>query len=346
MALKPAKGAFNIKWKFSPLMFPELRQWVVDYNAKLLVLDSLMTIAGGDISPKDAEFGLLIYRLNQLAGELGITIICLHHVVKGGGKQSREITKDDIYGTAYVYNGASDAWGLWRSREDGSNEEIFNLRCLKSRSGLVDVGTTYQFDGDEEDRRVTFRGMADRTVTLDEIHHARDRICAFLKARAGAAFTPRQLSHELQINSTKYAAKLCSELFDRRATTGVERKAVGSTRFGGRPSYGYLIAASDENVIYRVEKVKPPKPSAANGSQRKGFSTPGAQPAEGSAPSSTPFPPRSKESERERRESVEERYSSGSLLRAREVPSPGSDQQLPDGLQSFIEAFDGSICDD
>ena len=157
MALKPAKGALHIKWKFSSLMFPELRRWVAEYGAKLVVLDSLMTIAGGEISPKDAEFGLLIYRLNQLAGELGITILCLHHVIKGG-KQRQEIAKDDIFGTAYVYNGASDAWGLWRSREDGTGDELFNLRCLKSRSGLVDVGTTYQFTGNDEDRRMMFKG--------------------------------------------------------------------------------------------------------------------------------------------------------------------------------------------
>ena len=50
-----------------------------------------------------------------MAGELGITIVCLHQVVKAGGDKKRvEITKDDIYGTAYVYNGSADAWGLWR----------------------------------------------------------------------------------------------------------------------------------------------------------------------------------------------------------------------------------------
>lgn len=115
MGLCPAKGQLTLKWNFSPMMFPELRRWIAETGARLVILDSLLTIAGGQISPKDAEFGLLIYRLNQLAGELGITIVCLHHVVKAGGDKKRvEITKDDIYGTAYVYNGSADAWGLWR----------------------------------------------------------------------------------------------------------------------------------------------------------------------------------------------------------------------------------------
>ena len=127
-------------------------------GARVVVLDSLLTIAGGQISPKDAEFGLLIYRLNELAGQMGISIVCLHHVVKAGSDKKRtEIGKDDIYGTAYVYNGASDAWGLWRTTEDGTGDTLFNLRSLKARSGLVEIGTTYQFTGNDEDRRMWLR---------------------------------------------------------------------------------------------------------------------------------------------------------------------------------------------
>ncbi len=243
MGLKPAQGSLIIKWQFSPMMFPELRRWITDSGSKLVILDSLLTIAGGQISPKDAEFGLLIYRLNQLAGELGITIVCLHHVVKAGNDKKRvEITKDDIFGTAYVYNGAADAWGLWRSIEDGTGDTMFSLRCLKARSGLVDLGTTYEFIGNDEDRRMIFKGLADRTITLDEIKSARDKIRIYLERANGAKFTPQQLKDILNLGSVKYAARLCSELFDRRSTTGVERSALPST--GGRKAYGYFSSRS------------------------------------------------------------------------------------------------------
>jgi len=238
LGLKPAKGQLTLKWKFSPMMFPELRKWVLERNARLVVLDSLMTIAGGTINIKDAEFGLLIYRLNQLAAELGITIICLHHVVKASGKKQRtEITKEDIYGTAYVYNGASDAWGLWQSREEGNAEPIFNLRCLKSRSGLVDSGVTYQFDGCDEDKRLTYRGMAERSISLDEIKEGRKRVLALLRNNKGSGLDPRTVNEKLQLGNTDYARRLCRELFE--APSNCVGRKPGPAK-NGRPPYLYF----------------------------------------------------------------------------------------------------------
>ena len=40
-----------------------------------------MWIAWGQITFKDAGFGLLVYRLNKLVGELGISIICIYHPI-------------------------------------------------------------------------------------------------------------------------------------------------------------------------------------------------------------------------------------------------------------------------
>lgn len=252
LGLQPAQGALTIKWHFSPMMLPELRRWIAKSGAKLVILDSLLTIAGGQISPKDAEFGLLIYRLNQLASELGLTILCLHHVVKApGGKQRTEITKEDIFGTAYVYNGASEAWGLWQSREDNQPEPVFNLRCLKSRSGLVDLGTTYQFDGNDEDKRLTYRGIANRTITLDQIKSARQRVLALLKAAKGAALDPKFVNERLQLGNVAYARRLCRELYEKPSIL-VGRK-LGAPN-GGRPAYlyfwaGALCTAPDEVPI-------------------------------------------------------------------------------------------------
>lgn len=239
--LRPAEGALTIKWHFSPMMFPELRTWIRETGAKLVVLDSLLTIAGGEISPKDAEFGLLIYRLNQLAAELGLTILLLHHVVKGGGKPRTEITKDDIFGTAYVYNGASEAWGLWQTREDGNPDPIFNLRCLKSRSGFVDVGTTYQFVGNDEDKRLLYRGMAGRTVTLDQIRNTRECVLALLRSADGAGLDPKAVNERLQLGNADYARRLCRQLYE-TPDVPIGRKSGPSPTGGGRAPYLYFWA--------------------------------------------------------------------------------------------------------
>ena len=307
LGLKPAKGQLTLKWHFSPMMFPELRRWVLERNARLVVLDSLMTIAGGAISPKDAEFGLLIYRLNQLAAELGITIICLHHVVKAGGKKQRtEITKDDIFGTAYVFNGASDAWGLWQSREDGNPEPVFNLRCLKSRSGLVDGGVTYQFNGCDEDKRLTYRGMAERSVSLDEINSARNRVLALLKNAKGAALDPKTVNERLKLGNEDYARRLCRELFSNPAVP-VGRKEGKTTACGGRPPYLYF-ATGFNAPIHTSTNTETPL-SAQKEDFQQSFGT------------------QREASEREEREGIKEGFQTDYLLRAR------GDEDVPDWMR-------------
>jgi hypothetical protein len=327
MGLQPAKGQLTLKWNFSPMMFPELRQWITDTGSKLVILDPLVTIAGGTISPKDAEFGLLIYRLNQLASELQLTILCLHHVVKGGGKPRTEITKDDIFGTAYVYNGSSEAWGLWQSREDNTPDPIFNLRCLKSRSGIVDAGVTYQFNGDDEDRRLTYRGMAGRTITLNQIRNTRARVLSLLQAADGAALDPKHVNERLQLGNADYARRLCRELYEQPGIP-VGRKLGTTTTEGGRPAYLYFWAGAEISHI-PVPKPKPPTPQSQ---QRISGNRVSAHPAEtsGTVPaqiegfrqgfSTTPDP-----SEREEREGVERGFRDKSVSRTREAFYPDGD---------------------
>jgi hypothetical protein len=237
MGFAPDKALIHFMWRFNPMMFPELRAKVQEKGIKVVILDSLLKVAGGSISPKDAEFGLLIYRLNQLAAELGIAIICVHHLVKADKTKKRaEVTKEDIYGSAYVFNGAADVWGYWSFREDGNPDPLYALKVLKNRSSLVEVNTTYEFEGSEEDHRIAFRGMANRTITLDEIKTHRERVRAFLLSRPGTVFTAKQVNDHTGVGSAAYAKKLLTELY--QARVGVDRKRLPST--GGRPPYGYF----------------------------------------------------------------------------------------------------------
>ena len=60
----------------------ELKAKIKATNAKAVVMDELVGIAGGRISPKDAEFALLLFQLNKLASEQGVTILKIHHLSK------------------------------------------------------------------------------------------------------------------------------------------------------------------------------------------------------------------------------------------------------------------------
>ena len=117
MGLAPDPERIHFMWSFSPMAFPELRQKVQETNAKLVIIDSLLRAAGGEIKTSDAEFGLLIYKLNDLAAELGVAIIVIHHITKSKDRRNNEPTKEDIYGSAYVFNGTADSWLLWRNQE-------------------------------------------------------------------------------------------------------------------------------------------------------------------------------------------------------------------------------------
>ena len=231
MSLDPDRNNFKIKWKFTPLEFPELKEEIKSRGVKVVVLDSLMGIAGGQISPKDAEFGLLIYRLNKLAGELAISIICIHHITKQKGR--KQVVKEDIFGTAYVYNGSADCWGYWK--ESAPNGWVYNLKILKSRSATVDANTTYQFDGNEEDYRLTFTGRADGNASLDQLKNQREKVRLFLQNHPEMSFSPKQVNDRLGLCSIGYARNILSKLYTSRA--GVDRIKLPST--GGRPTYVY-----------------------------------------------------------------------------------------------------------
>ncbi len=249
MGFAPNKPLMHFLWKFNPMMFPELRAKVRDTGAKVVILDSLLKVAGGTISPKDAEFGLLIYRLNQLAAELGIAIICIHHLAKADKNKKRvDVTKEDIYGSAYVFNGAADVWGYWGFREDGNPDPLYALKVLKNRSSLVEVNTTYEFEGSAEDQRISFRGMANRTITLDEIKTHRERVRVFILSRPGTVFTAKQVNDHIGVGSVAYAKRLLTELYNARV--GVDRKQLPST--GGRPPYGYFSSEGSSQPRARI----------------------------------------------------------------------------------------------
>lgn len=237
MDFQPLKSEIHFLWKFNPMMFPELRAKVEATRAKVIVLDSLVSIAGGQINAKDAEFGLLIYRLNKLASELGVAIICIHHLSKNEkGKERSTVAKEDIYGSAYVFNGTADAWGYWGFREDGNPEPLFALKILKNRSNLAELHTVYEFEGSHEDHRLRFRGIRDRVISLNQIKNHRERVRQFLCSRPGTIFTVKEVNEGASIGSDAYCKRILAELY--QARVGVDRKRLPST--GGRPPYGYF----------------------------------------------------------------------------------------------------------
>ena len=220
-----------IWWSFTPLEFPELEKYVVANNVKVIMMDSLISIAGKEISPKDAEFGILIYRLNQLAGKYGIAIICIHHLNKKPNR--KEVYKEDIFGTAFIFNGAANCWGFWVDHSSG--EMMANLRILKSRTGTVDINEQYRFTKCPDTTRHIYFDRASGTATLDELNTNKDRVRNLLKASPFTLFSAKEVNKLLNLGNQNYARNILKKLHDERV--GIDR--VQEANKVGRPSFSY-----------------------------------------------------------------------------------------------------------
>ena len=254
MGLAPDAERIHFMWDFSPMAFPELRQKVEETDAKVVVIDSLLRAAGGEIKSSDAEFGLLIYRLNDLAAELGVAIIVIHHITKNKDRRSNELTTDDIFGSAYVFNGTADAWLYWRTKEDGEIDDTYCLKRVKDRSGTVEVGTVYQFNGCSEDRRLTFKGIRDRTVSLDQIATDRERVKRFLLVHEPAKFTAKQVAEHNPPITLGYCKNLLAELHAEPLSVIRREKVTGGV---GRPSYAYFAVTGKGDKGAKVTNSEP-----------------------------------------------------------------------------------------
>jgi hypothetical protein len=216
-------------------MLPELERQIVENDVRLVVMDSLLSIAGGQgAKVKDAEFALFMYELNQLASSLGVTILMIHHLTKGRGRT--EVTREDVYGSGYIVNAASSVWGFWKATEGAAQPGEARLKCLKDRSGIAEADTTYDMLGSLEDYSWLHMGIQGSTTSLDQIHGSRARTLHLLKTTS-EKLTKEGVAQAVGC-SEDTAKKLLTELFDSRC--GVDREPIpADSARRGRPSYRY-----------------------------------------------------------------------------------------------------------
>ena len=231
MDLQFKEKNWEIWWNFTPLEFPELKKYVIENNTKVIMMDSCLKIAGVSSNPKDAEFGLLIYRINQLAGELGISIILIHHLNKKEGRKT--VVKEEIYGTAFIFNGSADVWGFWI--EQGAKGLVANLKILKSRSMVVDINEQYRFTQCPETKRHIYMDRANGTATLDELNTNKERVLNLLKESPFTLFTAAEVNRILNLGNVNYARHILLKLYAARC--GVDRVPLEVSV--GRPPYAY-----------------------------------------------------------------------------------------------------------
>ena len=170
MGMQVPPNSVIFKFNFNAAMYPELRKWIRETEAKVVVMDSFGSLFGGAVGMGEAEVGLHLYRLNQIASEEGVAILLTHHLRKMDKSKAgarKEVHLGDLFGSSYIVNGASDVWAVVRDSE--SKEPKFVLTVLKPRTGITMAGDRFELIGSNEDLSLTItshNGEADGTEKL------------------------------------------------------------------------------------------------------------------------------------------------------------------------------------
>lgn len=244
MEYDPGRNNVEYQWQWNPSLMVELEENIQSNGVKLVIMDSFATLFGGSVALNESESGNYIYELNRIAGRTGAAIIVTHHLKKGSSVdkksgKARPVRFDDIYGSTFIKNGASDVWGMWRIDPSG---ESFKLRYLKDRSMLKPRHFTYDLTGSEDTLR--FEIHSAQVDTLEEDKTVKQRVLKLLEDKAGKWLSIAQIDQELNTASrftsftTRAIRKACMDLVEDAASTGVERQSVAPNG-KGRPSYSY-----------------------------------------------------------------------------------------------------------
>jgi len=244
MEYDPGRDNVEYQWEWNPTLMVELEENIQSNGVKLVIMDSFATLFGGSVALNESESGNYIYELNRIAGRTGAAIIVTHHLKKGSSVdkksgKARPIRFDDIYGSTFIKNGASDVWGMWRSDPSG---ESFKLRYLKDRSMVQKRHFTYDLTGSEDTLR--FEIHSAQVDTLEEGKTVNQRVLKLLEEKAGTWLSVARIHDELTTASrfssftARAIRKACTELLDDAASTGVERQAMAPNG-KGRPSFSY-----------------------------------------------------------------------------------------------------------
>jgi len=253
MELKPGKGMFHVRWNFHVGMLPELRKWIVDSKAKLVLLDSLGTLlGGGGASLNDAEIGLLyMYHLNKIASDLGVSIVITHHLKKEnsngreGQPRARVVTKNSLYGSAYLVNGASICHGLYKEARpefaaENDDSSTLILKVLKDRSGITEDGDKFELRGNADDYSFELIKHNESEQPIEELDTLKQKLHKVLgKYRSPETAITKDLLHAsegISKYSNKAMVKELRALVDRREVTGVIRIPVKGK---GQRQYAY-----------------------------------------------------------------------------------------------------------
>ena len=251
MNVEPTKSNLSFKWDFKPSMIFDLEKEVERDKIGLCIMDSFVKIFGTGNDMNTPEVGLYLYELNKMASRTGTTVLIPHHLKKDQNQRKKkkkddpdifrtEVTQDDLYGNVFIFNGASDVWGLWVSGEE-FGQNIYRLKNLKNRSMIAPSDHVYQLQGNEETLRFEMRVKTDGDI--DDADTIKKAVLILLEKHIGEKFSINQICEKIpkcrgMNNGKAYLGKVMGRLYLDKSNTGIER-TKSPDKTGGRHSYVY-----------------------------------------------------------------------------------------------------------
>ena len=241
MGMEVPEGSIQWEFQWNGAMYPELRKWIQERKVRLVVMDSFGSLfAGAGAGMGEAEVGLHLYRLNQIASEEDCAIVLTHHLRKQGKEKAgerKDVFLGDLFGSSYIVNGASDVWGVIKDTD--SAEPKFKLKVLKPRSGITEAGDTFELLGCREDLSLT---LSAHNGDEKGVEKARGQALLVLKALQGrneeTALEIYEIS-QLTGGHPTAVSKVLKVLVGEKHP-GLNRVSL-KTGKAGRPSYRYWV---------------------------------------------------------------------------------------------------------
>lgn len=180
MGFDPDESAIQMWWDFTSSMLPDLEKRVVEEQWDVVMIDSLFKVVSGEgLCMNDPQVADFLYDLNGMAGRTGCAVLLTHHANKPSDRKktgTRELTRNDVFGTSYFFNATSQCLLLWKAEG-----ELKKLKIEKDRDDSLGEGTVINLIGSQEDYGWHLEGLQGSLMNLDQLQGAEAKVLALLR---------------------------------------------------------------------------------------------------------------------------------------------------------------------
>ena len=185
-SLPPEQLFICTQWQFTQMQ--QLRDAISVHKPVFVVIDSLTSSnRTATVEEKDVEYGRCLYDLRDIAMELGVAILVLHHENKTGG----------VRGSTAIKANVSEVWHLMRDKQLAPTQRLLDIE--KSRTGCSGL---FQLQLDVDDYSWQHQGEFDPSQAGQDSSSPpaslplKARLLNFLEERPGVTYEVEELVSE------------------------------------------------------------------------------------------------------------------------------------------------------